>query len=283
MSIVSPRFAQNVGWASELAYSAIRACYILGLPAPAATRLKPKQVPHPLSVRLGSASDLIVFGQIFRLEEYASLREIPARFVLDLGANAGYSSAYFLSCFPQATVLAVEPDPSNFAMCRQNLAPYGKRARLVQGAAWSRRGMLALSRGTFRDGRQWATAVRESSDPAEAVVEAWDVPSLLELAGFSHIDLLKVDIEGSEVTLFSENAGSWIPAVRNLCIELHGQACREALDGALAVIALIDRAKANSRSSGTSVRKPSSTHPHLDANRTRHPIARQHHPMGPRD
>ena len=176
-----------------------------------------------------------VFGQIFVGEEYASLRDISSpRLVMDLGANVGYSSAYFLSRFPSATLVAVEPDPDNFEQCRKNLSPYGNRVHLVLGGVWSKRSRLALSRGAFGDGREWATQVRESDgDNDEAAVEGWDIPSLLELVGGERIDLLKVDIERSELSVFGANFSSWLPKVRNICIELHGTDCREVFLNAL--------------------------------------------------
>ena len=53
------------------------------------------------------------------------------------------------------------------------------------------------------------------------------------MAGFPHIDLLKVDIERAELAVFSETAQRWLPKIRNLCIELHGPDCEAALFGAL--------------------------------------------------
>ena len=35
------------------------------------------------------------------------------------------------------------------------------RSRLICGAVWPTRGDLLLSRGTFGDGREWVTQVRE--------------------------------------------------------------------------------------------------------------------------
>ena len=131
-------------------------------------------------------------------------------------------------------MVAVEPDPGNFELCRRNLAPYGNRAKLVHGAIWPRRSRLALSRGTFGDGREWATQVQERGDgPAEAAVEAWDIPSLLELSGEKTIDLLKCDIEGSELQLFGAGSEAWLPEVRNICIELHGPEFRRVFLNAL--------------------------------------------------
>jgi FkbM family methyltransferase len=198
-------------------------------------KIKPRQTLHPVVARLRGSSDMDAFSQIFAWEEYACLRSVPSpRWIVDLGANVGYSSAYFLSCFPGARVIAVEPDPENLDFCRRNLAPYGSRVQVVPGAVWSSRTRLALSRGTFRDGREWATQVSAVADP-EAPVEGYDMPSILEMIGGGRIDILKVDIEGSELDVFSHHSSSWLSAVGNICIELHGADCErvffEALSG----------------------------------------------------
>jgi FkbM family methyltransferase len=183
---------------------------------------------------LRRSSDLDVFRQIFINQEYLSLRSLKdVSSVLDLGANVGYSSAYFLNCFPNACVVAVEPDDRNIQACRINLKPYGDRVLLVHGAVWSECTKLCLSRGTFGDGREWATQVMESSEGSAGDVQAWDVGSLIDMAGGAEIDLLKVDIEGAEIAVFGETAKRWLPRVRGICIELHGPECQETFFNAL--------------------------------------------------
>jgi Methyltransferase FkbM domain len=78
--------------------------------------------------------------------------------------------------------------------------------------------------------------VQEAAEPNKSTVRAWDVLSLLALApgNAQQIDILKVDIEGSERQLFSATAQNWLPLVRNICIELHGPACEEVFWGAMA-------------------------------------------------
>ena len=84
---------------------------------------------HPLYAR-PRTSDLQIFNAIFAEGEYRNLDDLQGiRLVIDCGANVGYSSAYFLSRFPECVVIAVEADPENFEMLRRNLAPYGERAR----------------------------------------------------------------------------------------------------------------------------------------------------------
>jgi FkbM family methyltransferase len=227
-----PRFFRNwvkpTGWRASLTWAAYLTKTAIGFQPPSILKIKPRQARYPLFARLGSSSDIAVFNQIFNFDGFASIRKLSSpRLVLDLGANVGYASAYFLSCFPTARVVAVEPDPGSFELCCRNLAPYGDRAQVVQGAAWSRCSRLVLAPGAG-DGREWATQVHESDGQKDAAtVAAWDIPTLLELAGEKEIDLLKVDVEGSELEIFNPSSSQWLPQVRNLCIELHGEDCEQ--------------------------------------------------------
>src|ERR1035438_2444312 len=138
---VFPRFFRNwvkpTGWRASLTWAAHRTKTILGFQQPAILKIKPRQSNYPLFARLGDSSDISVFNEIFNFNGYASLRNLSSpRLVVDLGENVGYASAYFLSCFPTAKVLAVEPDPDSFELCCRNLVPYGDRAQVVRGAAW---------------------------------------------------------------------------------------------------------------------------------------------------
>jgi FkbM family methyltransferase len=104
----------------------------------------------------------------------------------------------------------------------------------LHGAAWSERGRLELSKGAFGDGRDWAIQVAETRVGGAGDVEAWDVGSLIDMAGGTVVDLLKVDIERAEIAVFGDTSKTWLPRVRNICIELHGPDCEEAFFSALA-------------------------------------------------
>ena len=43
---------------------------------------------------------------------------VEPRFILDCGANVGYTSAYLLTRFPTAFLIAIEPDPGNAEILR---------------------------------------------------------------------------------------------------------------------------------------------------------------------
>ena len=224
-----------VGTISTVQWALIRISSKFHINWPESWRVHPRTVQRELLVRLRGSSDINVFNQIFVRQEYSSLRNLEnVRMVLDLGANVGYSSACFLSYFPGSRVVAVEPDERNVAVCKVNLDPYGDRAQLLHGAVWSECTNLSLARGSFGDGREWATQVVRPADENTGSVQAWDVGSLMEIAGAAQVDLLKVDIERAELAVFSDSAKKWLPKVRNICIELHGPDCEKAFFNALA-------------------------------------------------
>lgn len=196
-------------------------------------RLAVKSCAWPLQVR-ANTSDRRVFCQIHLDGEYAPLDDLDTvRLVIDCGANVGYASAYFLSRFPQARVIAVEPDAGNFEMLRRNMQPYGDRVSLHPAGVWSHPAGLVVCRNSYRDGAQWATQVRECRAGEEADVQATDIATLLAEAGGGPIDLLKVDIERSEAVVFARDFESWLGCVRNIAIELHDEECRRVFFQAL--------------------------------------------------
>lgn len=177
----------------------------------------------PLHCRPAS-SDMCVFRQIFIEREYACLDDVRgAGLIIDCGANVGYSSAYFLTHFPGSEVIAIEPDPDNYAVLERNLEPYNG-VTLRQSAVWSHQTRLTLSEHMHGDGREWSRQVRECRSESEMGFVSVDIKSLLEGAGFRRIFILKVDIEGAEAVVFAD-CSSWIDRVDNIVIELHEDSC----------------------------------------------------------
>jgi FkbM family methyltransferase len=218
-----------------LLYNVDRLRCSLGRGSGRALRIKPRGVRYPITLRPGPSSDPTVFRQVFLQQQYRMPdADSSVRSILDLGANIGLAAIYYLNRFPESRVLAVEPDPGNYRLCVENLAPYADRARVLLGAVWPHCGRLALSR--WSDGREWATTVAEPESEADATVQAWDVPTLMATAGFETVDLLKIDIEGSERVLFEAPCDPWLARVRNLSVELHGKSCEEPFYRALAAL-----------------------------------------------
>src|SRR5262252_8147645 len=129
------RYARKIGWPAAIRLRSVDVRVRTGLAKPSSVELRLKNAEHPVLMRTHT-SDRDVLRQIFIDDEYAPIELTSLRWIVDLGANVGYSSAYFLSKYPNANVLAVEPDPSNYAICCRNLEPFGRRAKIIHGAAW---------------------------------------------------------------------------------------------------------------------------------------------------
>jgi FkbM family methyltransferase len=174
-------------------------------------------------------SDLAAFRHVFG---GAYDFELPAqpRLILDLGANVGYASVYLALRHPTARVIAVEPEPSNVVLLRRNVAAL-PRVDVVEGAAWPRSGRVSL-----QDPGKGQWGMRVQADGETGNVRAVTIAELLERVDVDWIDLVKIDIEGSERELFSENTG-WLERVGVLVLELHDRfrpGCRGVLDDAIA-------------------------------------------------
>jgi FkbM family methyltransferase len=178
---------------------------------------------HEVSLRLGS-SDIPTFEQIFVRREYDSpALPADAGTVVDLGANIGLATVFFALRYPRARLLAVEPEPGNFAVLRANTAALGTRASARHVAAWNETGEVHLKRTNERGETYGAWGVQVSARPhgADAAVPCETVGTLLDRAGFARADILKIDIEGAELELFATGAAAWLPRVGLIVIETH--------------------------------------------------------------
>jgi FkbM family methyltransferase len=142
--------------------------------------------------------------------------------ILDAGANIGASAVFLARLYPQARIVAVEPEPSNFALLQRNVAAWPQVA-VVHGAVASADGELTL----FDPGRS-TDAFRAAKDdnggwhgrPIGAV-RAWSMASLIDGFGQGCEPLLaKIDIEGGEADLFAGDT-AWVDAFPAIAIELH--------------------------------------------------------------
>lgn len=218
----------NLGLWQTAAYTITRAA--LPITRPQTFRAWSKHARHPVICRNGT-SDKDVFGQIFVDREYRCLDHIEsAELIVDCGANCGHSAAYFLSRFPNAHLIAIEPDPGNFAVMLRNLEPYRGRYTAIRAGVWSHQTGLVLE-SVGGDGREWARSVRPAREGEVADIEAVEIGGLI---GERSISILKVDIEGSESEVF-RTCPEWLDRVDHMVIETHGgeseEAVRRAMDG----------------------------------------------------
>src|SRR5215470_7956690 len=174
------------------------------------------QSKTPLWMRVNS-SDLSIFEQIFLWDDYELPMRIHPRFIIDGGANVGYASVYFANKYPDAQIVAVEPEASNFEMLKQNTSEY-PGVFAVQAAIWNTTAALEIEN---KGDASWSFRIREAGEtPGE--VKALTITEIIRLFKADSVDILKLDIEGAEKEVFSSNVG-WLDKVRVVIIELHDQ------------------------------------------------------------
>lgn len=190
--------------------------------------IHPGDVKYSFRARFDS-SDIAVFNQIFLEKEYGCLKDIEhPKLIIDCGANVGYSSIWFLNQYPQAHLVAIEPDAENFKLCRQNLLPYGKRISLYQTAVWpDEKDLVIVKWQQGMPGMEWATQVRECRAEEKPDSRGMNIASILRKSSFEAIDILKLDVEKAESMIFSKNYSEWLPKVKNIVIELHDKECED--------------------------------------------------------
>jgi FkbM family methyltransferase len=170
----------------------------------------------PFILRKGS-SDIMVFWQIFRQEELKLPMPVRAELIIDAGANVGYSTIWFAEHYPDAQIIAIEPEESNYEILVKHCRRY-ERVHPVRAALYHKEVDLDLKDSGWG---AFAFMTEEGAPPGGTSIRSVTIESILREFRQDHIDILKVDIEGSERELFSENYESWLPRVDVLFVETH--------------------------------------------------------------
>ncbi len=162
-------------------------------------------------------SDLVMFEQVFVRKDYEFDIGFEPRTIVDAGANAGYASLYFHRKHPAARIIAIEPDPEKCETLRSNTRGIPS-VQVLNAGLWSCRQALVV---TDAGSPKCMISLKPSAQPAAGDIEGYGICDIMQMMGTEVIDLLKLDIEGGELELFSENFLPWISKVRVFIIEFH--------------------------------------------------------------
>jgi FkbM family methyltransferase len=175
--------------------------------------------PYPVYCRR-STSDIHVLWQVFGAQQYNLSLPMAPSTIVDAGANIGYASLYFALIYPEARILAIEPESANCEMFVRNCGEY-PQISLMQAALWPRRARVRVQ---STEAESWAFQIVELEDGQSGSAVAVATITMTEVLGRvsdDRVDLLKLDIEGTERQLFESEPERWLQDIGSLCVECH--------------------------------------------------------------
>jgi FkbM family methyltransferase len=187
---------------------------------PTQVRVTPDGAGHPLFLRLRTTDAKVYNGALIR-RDYDYPTSFSPRTIVDVGANCGMTSIFYARRYPDATIVAVEPEISNYTALTKNTRSY-PNVIPIHAALWNEDGQVEVFPGDLgfascpgsMNWGKWAFHVRKGTG-----CRALTMATLMREVGIESIDILKVDVEGAEWEIFS--GCDWIDKVKLLAIELH--------------------------------------------------------------
>ncbi|HLD03113.1 MAG TPA: FkbM family methyltransferase [Candidatus Nanoarchaeia archaeon] len=182
-----------------------------------------------------NTTDVLNFEEIFVNGDYDHHIDFTPRFIIDGGANVGYASVFYANLYPTARIIAIEPEKHNYSLLRKNVKPY-PRIKTICAGIWPRSAKLHITNKGGPENK-WGFMVEETKKISEKSTKAVTLDEIFSMSEQQIIDILKLDIEGSEKEVFSENYSGWLRRVKLLIIELHEKMRAGATESVLSAIA----------------------------------------------
>jgi len=176
---------------------------------------------YPFQVRIPS-SDIPTCRQVFFDHNYDCMTAGQPKVIVDAGANIGLAAIYFANKYPDAKIIAIEPENSNFELLKNNTELYPGIIP-EQAALWHvNEDINVIDAGYGKWG--FMTEMKNSQEKLPGrichAVAGMTVDRIMRDYALEKIDILKVDIEGAEREVFSSTS-AWLDKVDAIIIELH--------------------------------------------------------------
>jgi FkbM family methyltransferase len=167
--------------------------------------------------------DVFILGEILHEKQYLLRTGLPPRpIIVDAGANIGISAMWFLGCYPDAILHAFEPARDNYHLLEENFS-HNEQIRLFQAALGREEGDVTLYHGSSPGEHSLMSANKETDER----VRLMKLASHMDAENLDRIDLLKLDVEGSELDVLV-GLGERIRNISVLVGEVHEKLVDEA-------------------------------------------------------
>lgn len=144
----------------------------------------------------------------------------PGDVVFDIGANIGAFSLWVAQRSPGTRVLAYEPSAENLSTLSVNLAGWPHGVRPIQQAISGSAGRVMVVDGGSRSLDHRVERI-DTNEPNIQTIEARTLGAILQDAQVERVDMLKMDIEGSEHDVFQTLEPDTQRRFARIAIEYH--------------------------------------------------------------
>ena len=177
-------------------------------------------IRFPFFLRYGT-SDMPTYDQVFFNNEYGFDAKPEPTSIIDAGANIGLASIFFANKYPDAKIIALEPEATNFELLLKNIEPY-ENITAVNAALWDKNEQLEIIDPGLG---KWGFMTQDIEDENKYgntchKINAMTVGTIMKEYSIDRVSILKIDIEGAEKEVFNDSS-LWIEKVDGLIVELH--------------------------------------------------------------
>lgn len=192
------------------------------------SRSYPFEVPlkNGGSLMLASTEEVKVFWNIFVRRSYV----LPARCatILDCGANVGIFSVWAAAQHPEARIIALEPFPETFVALQTNIRRnlLADRVHCVRLGLAAQSGDLPMQINGESPNRKIVSEEDHEGNEQTVPVPCVTLAECLKRFDLGTLDMLKMDIEGSEWSVLLSSSPAVLRRIRYIQLEYHEVAAR---------------------------------------------------------
>lgn len=139
--------------------------------------------------------------------------------IIDAGANIGLFTLLVANKYPNARIIAIEPEDHNYEILRMNTEGIAN-VKTYKSAVWYKEAYLNVTTTELSSGTV-GYVVEECTDRI-GDLHAYSIEDFIDREGINRLGILKMDIEGSEYEIFlNERYAAWIDKADMIMMETH--------------------------------------------------------------
>lgn len=181
-------------------------------------KVRVPNLPNVIFLR-NKTYDIHIFYQIFVKEDMEFNYSDSISTIMDCGANIGLSTLYFKRRFPHAKIISIEPEKRNYELLIKNTRYYSNIYTLQNGVYGEDCNLQVIDIGEGES--SYRTLTINNHEKMLHTIPCLSINSVMNEFELNKIDILKMDIEGSEKQCLLSPKTEWLKKTKFFLVEIH--------------------------------------------------------------